>query len=195
MSSFVDFADVKARCSIEQAAKLLDLKCTEERNQLRAPCPACGNGGPRAIVITPSKNLFHCFPSKAGGDQIALVSHVKAVSQKDAATLLLGQGSPGTVQSTSTVQNGTSTVPAHDHFPPLDYLEFDHVVVESLGIDATTAEALGIGYAGKGIMKGYVAVPIRLPTGELTGYIGITEGKVPKEFHLSKVVTFPKKTA
>jgi hypothetical protein len=49
MSSFVDFADVKARCSIEQAANLLGLQCTEERNQWRAPRPACGNGGPRAI--------------------------------------------------------------------------------------------------------------------------------------------------
>jgi hypothetical protein len=121
------------------------------------------------------------------------VSHVKGVSQKDAAALMLGSETKGTVQSTSTVQNGT--VPPHDHFPPLDYLEFDHVVVESLGIDASTAEALGIGYAPKGLMKGYVAVPVRLPTGELTGYIGITEGKVPKEFHLSRVVTFPKKTA
>jgi hypothetical protein len=65
MSGFVDFADVKARCSIEQAAKLLGLQCTEERNQWRAPCPACGNGGPRAIVITPSKGLSHPFPSKA----------------------------------------------------------------------------------------------------------------------------------
>jgi HK97 family phage prohead protease len=36
---------------------------------------------------------------------------------------------------------------------------------------------------------------IKLPTGELTGYIGITEAKLPKEFHLSNVVTFPKKTA
>ena len=51
------------------------------------------------------------------------------------------------------------------------------------------------GYAPKGMMKGYVAIPIRLPTGELTGYIGITEAKLPKEFHLSKVATFPKKTA
>ncbi len=195
MSGYVDFADVKARCSIEQAVQLLGLKCSEERQQLRAPCPACQNGGPRAIVITPAKNLFHCFPSKAGGDQIALVSHVKGVSQKDAAALMLGQAGPGTVQSTSTVQNSTSTVPPHDHFPPLDYLEFDHVTVESLGIDAGTAESLGIGYAAKGMMKGYVAIPVRLPTGELTGYIGITEGKVPKEFHLSKVVTFPKKTA
>jgi hypothetical protein len=38
------------------------------------------------------------------------------------------------------------------------------------------------------MMKGYVAIPIRLPTGELTGYIGITEAKLPKEFHLSNVV-------
>jgi DNA primase len=195
MSGYVDFAEVKERCSIVDAVALLGLKTTEERSQLRAPCPACGNGGPRAIVITPGKNLFHCFPSKAGGDQIALVSHVKGVSQKDAAALMLGQKGTGIVQSTSTVQNGTGTVPPHDHFPPLDYLEFDHVTVESLGIDAATAEALGIGYAGKGLMKGYVAVPVRLPTGELTGYIGIIEGKVPKEFHLSRVVTFPKKTA
>jgi hypothetical protein len=57
---------------------------------------------------------------------------------------MLGQKGPGTVQSTSTVQN--STVPPHDH----------------LGIDTTTAEALGIGYAAKGLMKGYVAVPVRL---------------------------------
>jgi hypothetical protein len=44
MSGFIDFADVKVRCSIEQATKLLDLKTTEERSQLRAPCPVCGGG-------------------------------------------------------------------------------------------------------------------------------------------------------
>jgi hypothetical protein len=48
-----------------------------------------------------------------------------------------------------------------------------------------------LNYAPKGMMKGDVAVPVRLPT----GYIGITEGKVPKEFHLSRVLTFPRKTA
>jgi hypothetical protein len=67
-----------------------------------------------------------------------------------------------------------------DKFPPLDYLEADHITVEALGLSQETAEALGIGYAPKGMMKGYVAIPIRLPTGELTGYIGIIEGKVPK---------------
>jgi hypothetical protein len=41
-------------------------------------------------------------------------------------------------------------------------------------------------------MKGYVAIPIRLPTGEVTGYIEVTDAKLPKEFHLSNVVTFSK---
>jgi hypothetical protein len=45
------------------------------------------------------------------------------------------------------------------------------------------------------MMKSYVAIRIRLPTGELTGYLEITEAKLPKKFHLSNVVTFPKKTA
>jgi hypothetical protein len=128
---------------------------------------------------------------KAGGDQIALVSDVKGVSQKDAAGLMLGQSSTGTVRSTGPVPTtGTSTV--QGHFAPLDYLEADHVTVEALGLPQETAEALGIGYAPKGMMKGYFAIPIRLPTGELTGYIGVTGAKHSKEFHLSKVVTFQK---
>ena len=39
MGCFVDFAGVKARCSIEQAAELVGLQTTEERSQLRASCP------------------------------------------------------------------------------------------------------------------------------------------------------------
>jgi hypothetical protein len=80
------------------------------------------------------------------------------VSQKDAAALILGAETKGTVQSTSTVQNGTSTV--QDKFSPLDYLEADHITVEAFGLSQETAEALGIGYAPKGMMKGYVAIPI-----------------------------------
>ena len=65
--------------------------------------------------------------------------------------------------------------------------------MEALGLSQETAEVLGIRYAPKVIMKGYVAIPIRLPTGELTGYIGVTEAKLPKEFDPSNLVTFPKK--
>jgi hypothetical protein len=42
---------------------------------------------------------------------------------------------------------------------------------------------------------GFVAILIGLPTGEFTGSIGITEAKLPKEFHHSNVFTLSKKTA
>jgi hypothetical protein len=162
------------------------------KNEIRrAPCPGCGNGGPRAIVITPSKGLFHCFPSKAGGDQIALVSHVKGLSQKDAAALMLGQSGPGTVRSCTVQSTGT----VQDKFLPSIISKPTTSLWKLWACSQETAEALGIGYAPKGMMKGYVAIPIRLPAGELTGYIGVAEAKLPKEFHLSNVVTFPKKTA
>jgi hypothetical protein len=37
--------------------------------------------------------------------------------------------------------------------------------------------------ANRGIMRGHVAVPIRLQDGTLAGYIGITEAKLPPRWH------------
>jgi hypothetical protein len=50
------------------------------------------------IVVNQQQVARRSIPVHIGGDQIALVSHVKGVSQKDAAALLLGQSEPGTVQ-------------------------------------------------------------------------------------------------
>ena len=92
---------------------------------------------------------------------------------------------------------GVKVSAAHpDGLEPLQCLEHDHPAVEAVGFDPETAERLGIGYAGRGTMRGTVAIPVRLPDGTLAGYIGITEAKLPKEWHLdTKVVAFPKKTA
>jgi len=55
-----------------------------------------------------------------------------------------------------------------------------------VGFEPEIAKALGIGYAGKGTLKGTVAIPIRLPTGELAGYIGIIEATLPAKWHIPK---------
>jgi hypothetical protein len=68
--------------------------------------------------------------------------------------------------------------------------------VDAVGFDPETAKALGIGYASKGLMRGTVAVPIRLEDGTLTGYLGITEAKLPPKWHLSpNVLPLQKKSA
>jgi len=179
---FIDFVALKERVRIENAADLLGLRLTKSGNQLRGPCPICKTGGDRALAITPAKNLFYCFGSQSGGDQIQLAAHVRNCKLTEAAELLGGTST--TVQSTSTVSTVSkehATSPPHEKGPlkPLDYLEPDHPAVEAAGFDPIEARALGIGYASKGLMRGTVAVPIRDETGALLGYIGVTEARLP----------------
>src|SRR5665213_1900318 len=83
---------------------------------------------------------------------------------------------------------------ANQPFKGLDYLEADHLAVEAVGFDPETAKALGIGFGPRCMMSGLVAVPLRLEDGTLAGYIGISEAKLPKTFHLTpgNILKFPK---
>ena len=88
--SYIDFATLKARCSMERAISILNIKITKrEGSQWRAECPACKSGGPRALSMNVKETVFRCFAdSKAAGDQIALVAHIRGTSQREAAEFL-----------------------------------------------------------------------------------------------------------
>lgn len=197
---FIDFDLVKKAVSIEETAKMLGLAIKPSNgHQYRGACPACKTGGDRAIVITPSKSAFYCFSEKKGGDQIALAAHVLGCSVKDAAQELANRaGLTNTVPSTR--KSTVSTVPESETgqegtktFAPLSYLESAHPAVEAIGFDTGFAAKHGIGYAGKGILRGTVAIPFRDEQGNLLGYIGIEDAKLPASF-TPNVVDF-KKTA
>jgi DNA primase len=195
---FVDFSAVKAAISIEQAAQFLGLQLKQAGLQFRSPCPSCKDGGDRALVITPAKGLFYCFADRKGGDVIALAAHIRQCETKEAASILAEQFGLGTDTGTKSAPVPQKTKPGDNPaFKGLDYLQHDHDAVEAVGFDAETAKALGIGFAPRGMMAGLVAVPVRLEDGTLAGYIGITEAKLPKTFHLvpTNVVSFPKRTA
>lgn len=188
-----DFAALKERITIEQAAQMLGLQLRQSSHQLRGPCPACDAGGERALAITPSKGLFYCFNAGIGGDLITLVSHVREMPLKDAAEELAQHFGVGTTQPQKKAPSAPSpSRETEGELKPLEYLEVEHAAVEAVGFDPEAARALGIGYATKGIMRGTVAVPLRHPDGTLAGYIGITEAKLPKSFRFPNVVPFKK---
>ena len=197
--SFVDFAALKEAVSFSAAIELLGLDLKQSGNQWRGKCPACRSGGDRALVVTEGKGFF-CFALKKGGDQIALASHVLELPAKDAAAELAERAGIVPVperNSTSGKVPSRSTVPESEgvggsKLSPLSYLESDHAAVEAVGFDPDIAKDLGIGYAPRGIMRGFVAVPIRDERGALLGYIGITEAKLPSDF-TSKVVPLQKR--
>lgn len=63
-----DFHLIKEQVTIDAVAQQLGLELRPAGLAHRGPCPACGTGGPRALVVTPSKQLFYCFSAGIGGD-------------------------------------------------------------------------------------------------------------------------------
>ncbi len=190
--AYVDFASLKQRLTIEKTAELLALQLRQTGQTYRGPCPACGAGGDRALVITPTKQVWYCWAAQVGGDLIALAAHIRKCGAKEAAAWLDGGTSPSEKEQSPEPGslNRDST-----GLKPLE-LEHDHPAVAALGFEPEDAEQLGIGYAGRGIMRGLVAIPVRLADGTLAGYVGVEEiAKLPPRWHgiPTNVVPIPKR--
>lgn len=195
--AFVDFSALKEKVSFGKTIEVLGLEMKQSGNQWRSECPVCRSGGPRGLVITDGKGYF-CFADSKGGDQIALVAHILKLSVKDAASHLAQAtgNSTGTsntrtsprqpLPESETAQGGTKT------FMPLAYLESEHIAVEAIGFDLEFAKQHGIGYAGRGILRGTVAIPFRDEQGNLLGYIGATDLTLPADFKSNVVQLKPK---
>lgn len=166
---FIDFATLKQRVKIEEAAAMLGLPLKSANGQMRGACPAC-KGNDRSLVITPEKQLFYCFSAKTGGDVIKLVSHIENIDANAAAVHLdkhFGDSSPTPPQSGSGEEH-----PGNRTLQPLSYLQSEHELVQALGVSPETCEFFGAGFAGKGILRGRLAIPIHDLNGELVGYCG-----------------------
>jgi len=176
MSTFVDFEDLKTRVRIEQTIGLLGLQMRQHGEQYRGPCPACKQGGDRALAINSRKQSYYCFSQKKGGDVIALVAHLRGMTQKDAAGYLDQQFGNSGQSHSETVHSSHHNSPSPPSqqgriLKPLDYLVFNEAV-EGLGLSEATCTAWGAGYAPKGIMRGRLAIPIHDRGGTLLAYCG-----------------------
>ncbi len=180
--TFINFGEIKMAHPIESVSERLGLTAKPNGDQLRAPCPACKRGGERALVITPSKAAFYCFPSETGGDVISLVAHVQGIGVKEAALWIAGTGSPKRGSSSGHVPNERKGNEERRLLKPLNYLEPAHDALKGLGIAPETLEHFGAGYAPKGIMRGRLAIPIHDSDGQLVAYCGhaVGEGQEPK---------------
>lgn len=176
MAYTLDFDEIKAQHKIEDVAKRLGLTLKKTGNQLRGKCFS-GDGGDRALVITPGKGLWYSFGLQEGGDAIKLVQLVNDCSAKEAAAWIAGN-EPLEKRTAPPKEDAE----ARGGFRVLEYLEHDHPAVEALGLEPEDAQRLGIGYCPRGIYRGKVAVPIRTEDGTLRGYIGLIECQLPPKW-------------
>lgn len=189
--SKVSFDELKALVSITECAAWLGIKLKQTGNTFRGDCPLCNHE--RSFTLTPKLGLFGCFKCQTRGSVIDLVHHIKQTANiRDAALMLQehfldGTAPPhdGTVPSMAKRPNDDmpeGTAPKEQkveptthssELKPLDYLTIDHEAIEALKLSPFACQALGVGYAPKGTMRGRIVFPMRLPDGTLVAYIGL----------------------
>jgi DNA primase len=192
--TFVDFALIKSSVRIEQVLPVLGLTM-KGGDQKRSACPVCKGGGDRALAVNLTKNSFYCFAAGQGGDVIGIWAHIRSLGQREAAEEIAAQFRIGHPEVPERPSEASQSVGGG--MPALDYLEHDHEAVSVIGFEPDVAEQLGIGFAAKGVLRGFVAIPIRLADGTLCGYVGATDLKLPPKWHglNTNIVPFGKKTA
>jgi len=170
---FVNFADLKAKVTIEQVLEWLGVTLKKSGEQLRGSCPICNSSSDRCFVVTPSKGLYHCFESSCGkgGDLIQLVADVNGVDQKEAAQAIAKHFLTG--QKEAPAEKDLSAIAA--------YLQPEHELVQVLGVYKETCEVFGAGYKPKGVLAGRLAIPIHDGQGNLLAYVGraVKKGQLP----------------
>jgi hypothetical protein len=170
MAYDIDFQDVKRLASIETVAEWLMLPMKGGRCQ----CPV-NEGDKRELVLFPKTQSFCCYGcDKKTGDAIELIAHVLEISQLQAAIKM---------QNRFKINGHASVKPKG--LPPggLDYLEYDHAMVQALGLSEARAAQLGVGFAGRGTLRGHLCIPVRDKAGNLMGYIGYSPDgvlRIPK---------------
>ena len=187
---YLNFADIKSRVDLLEVAKALQLELKESHGevpQYRSPCPRCKSGGERALAITPSRGYF-CNVIKRGGDAISFVSHIQGVGFREAAQYLVERFklAPSQAQAPAP-QPAPPPAPVAEEpegLKPLANLDTEHELLKTINLPGDVAIKLGAGYCAKGLMRGYVALPLRLPSGKLIGYIGVKECKLPKQWSM-----------
>jgi CHC2 zinc finger len=185
-----DFQLIKAQVTIEAAAQFLNLELRPMGAALRGPCPACQSGGDRALVVTPSKQLFYCFAAGIGGDLISLWGHIEKCSPADSGRQIadnFGVGNRGTsapVKTSAPVHNSPSPHKSEAksrHTPGTPPREFDPAAfasklqytdeVSALDISEEDATRLGIGFT-----RGKLYIALRDEYGFTTGFVAFADG-------------------
>ncbi len=114
---------IKQEVSLERLAEARGMRLSRRGKDLVAPCPFGEHEDEEpSFVITPSRNIFHCFGCDAGGSVIDFVMKAEGVSFRHAVELLRADvplaaesGSPPAKRSTVRRLPPPVTLDAEDH--------------------------------------------------------------------------------
>lgn len=207
---WIDYRYIKASVPIAQVLAYynIPLKKTAEHH-LAGHCPLPGHGGDRsnenAFHVDTQKNVFNCFSHCGGGNVIDLVAKIEDCSFREAALLLYQMFFADAAEPEAAPVYGAAGVhennePRLSENKPLTFelkgFNANHPFLRrEKGLTAETIKHFGLGFCTKGLLAGWLAIPVHNREGQLVAYIGRSvnptqaeaEGKykIPPGFHKS----------
>ncbi len=209
-SSFVDFKAVKAAITMEQVLDHYGLLDGFKRSAdaLSGSCPIHKGSNLTQFRVSISKNIWNCFSEcKHGGNVLDFISRMENVSIHAAALKAIewfgldedAMSAKREQKSEDIEAAGEDETPAQkpasrkaDHAEEplapnkplkfrLDKLERSHPYLAERGLTLETAVDFGLGFCGKGMMAGRIAIPIHNAKGEVVAYAGRIPGEPTDE--------------
>jgi DNA primase len=174
---WVDYRHIKASVSIEKvlARYNIQLKPTSDHH-LAGPCPIPSHAGDRsnktAFHVDTKKNVFNCFTHCGGGNILDLVAKMEGCEIRKAAELL---NEWFLIENELTLKNER---PADNNGnKPLTFelkgLKPKHpFLLKEKGLSLATVNEFGVGFCSKGLLAGWIAIPIHNVKGESVAYLG-----------------------
>ena len=186
---------------LERYGVLASLTKSGNGDRLSGACPIHGGTNKTHFRVSVAKHCWNCFGKcQGGGNVIDFVAKKEGIAFRDAALLIqkwfAGSQSetPGQTDKslfdTSEVEDrqrprAAETPPeprmkeaADDETPnkPLAFaltkLDTAHPYLRERGLTEGTIATFGVGFCAKGLLKGYVAIPIHDEHGDLVAYAG-----------------------
>lgn len=194
--TFVGFDALKRSVSMAQVLGRYGLLDRLHRSgySLSGACPIHAGHNPMQFRVSLSKNCWICFGDcHAGGSIVDFVSRKEGVGIRDAALLIQdwfqvqpggsgnngrnGHKPPCAVSAAAPEPSGGDNRPLGFTLGPLDR---DHPYLCERGLTAETVATFGVGYCSRGMLTGWIAIPIHNAEAQLVAYAGRWPGKPPE---------------
>jgi DNA primase len=192
--SWVDFRAVKQAVNLEAVLRYYQIPALRRRgDRLEGPCPLHRGEREDSFRVHLRRNVFHCFACEAQGNVLDFVAALEECSIREAALRLqqrFGVAAPADPVGLPAVdgeRDKRQLVRKKEGYnAPLRFaltgVQHAHPYLARRGIDAATAAEFGIGfYAGPGLLRGRIVIPIRNARGQIVAYAGrALDGGLPK---------------
>jgi DNA primase len=184
---WVDYRHIKASVTIEQVLGHYGVELRVVGSQkLAGPCPLTSHGGDRsnrnAFHVDTERNIFNCFTHCGGGNVLDFVAKMEGCTVRDAAAklsvwfLMEPGAAPEAIQQNGRVgESGPNAEPEGNR--PLTFelkgLKGEHPLLRRVKeLTPQTIKTFGVGLCTKGLLAGWIALPVHNKDGQIVAYVG-----------------------